>query len=135
MNPAEEKFKIEAEARGYEVFKSGYPDFVIVKDGMVLGVEVKKEDGYLMSSQKAMALVFANAGIPFFISRDGGWIDYNKPVRLGKSWDYQKEILMLEEALKIKNNYIDDLFHKLESDIKEMRDLVFLLLKFMEDKI
>lgn len=63
-NPAENAFAQTARANGWEVFKTGYPDFICYKGSELMLVEVKpKKGGRLKLSQARLMNKLAEKGI------------------------------------------------------------------------
>ena len=67
MNLQEEEFKNEFEANGYSVLHRGWPDFLIMKDGVVAGVELKGENDFISPHQQEMLDILSSAGIRCFV--------------------------------------------------------------------
>ena len=68
MNLQEEEFKNEFEANGYTVVHSGWPDFLIMKNGVVAGVELKGKNDFVKPNQQEMMDILSAAGINCFVS-------------------------------------------------------------------
>jgi len=68
MNPLEKKVKAELEAIGYGVHRSGWPDFLITKDGLLHSVvEVKGYYDNVRPHQKQLHDILLAAGIKVHI--------------------------------------------------------------------
>ena len=63
----EEDFKSEFEANGYTVVRSGWPDFLIMKNGVVAGVELKGDNDSVKPNQQEMMDILSAAGIRCFV--------------------------------------------------------------------
>jgi len=63
-------FKVAAQRAGWTVFKKGWPDFMCIKDGQIMVVEVKHGSDKLSLEQKAMLRVLSNHGIRCFEWRE-----------------------------------------------------------------
>jgi hypothetical protein len=55
--------------RGFTVLRGGWPDFLALKDGSGLGVEVKIQHATLTRSQQAMKSALAGLGLPVLVVR------------------------------------------------------------------
>jgi hypothetical protein len=51
MNVKEEMVRVKYEDKGYDVIKSGVPDLILLKDGIISFVEVKSDNDKLLESQ------------------------------------------------------------------------------------
>lgn len=54
-------------SRGWNVERNGFPDYMIEKDGIVKGIEVKPIGGKLRKSQRKMKKLFKLMGIPYLV--------------------------------------------------------------------
>lgn len=70
MNLQEEQFQIEFEKMGYTVLRNGWPDFLIVKDGAIAGVEIKGKNDTIKPNQQRMMDILSGFGIRCFV---GHW--------------------------------------------------------------
>jgi hypothetical protein len=68
-NNAEAVFRRKAIASGWEVLKSGWPDFLIIKDNKVVFVEVKSEWDVLKPNQILMLNILAGLGMKCYTWR------------------------------------------------------------------
>jgi Holliday junction resolvase len=53
-NYSEEKIRKQYEAKGFTVLRGGWPDFLAIKDGQVIGIEVKSGNDKLRPAQEKM---------------------------------------------------------------------------------
>jgi len=66
--PSEQQFIDKMISEGWEVFSSGYPDFVCLKDGKSILVEVKKDDNdFLRNNQLDMLNILTTTAPEAFI--------------------------------------------------------------------
>jgi hypothetical protein len=54
LTPEEYKIRKQYEDQGFTVLRGGWPDFLAIKDGQVIGVEVKAGSDKLSKAQEAM---------------------------------------------------------------------------------
>lgn len=65
----EDDFDRWAKKQGYKVYKNGYPDRVIEKDGEYIFVEVKNRGEKLTEDQKVMHNILRNCGLKVIVAR------------------------------------------------------------------
>jgi len=70
MNELEKKAKAALEARGWAVYRSGWPDFLCVKDNKVMAAEVKSDKDRVRDNQRIIHQILVGAGIPVKIVRE-----------------------------------------------------------------
>lgn len=70
MNRLEEKFKREAETKGYTVLGNGWPDYLIMKGNRYIAVEVKSANDALKDNQVEMLKAIQEAGIKCCVYRE-----------------------------------------------------------------
>lgn len=63
----EKKFDEWAKKEGYKIYKDGYPDRAIKKDGKVIFVEIKGPKDRLRKSQKKMHGLFKELGLKVIV--------------------------------------------------------------------
>jgi len=81
MNDSESEFAQVAESKGYTLRRNGWPDFALMRaDGSLICVEVKTPGDSLSQEQHDMIEFLSLAGIPCYISRNGDFPDFRKPV-------------------------------------------------------
>jgi hypothetical protein len=66
---AEAEFRRQAKAAGYLVNRSGWPDYLIWRNGYPIAVEVKTGRGRLSEAQRVILGALAAGGIPCYIWR------------------------------------------------------------------
>ena len=64
---AEQLFYEQATLKGYTVYRSGWPDYLITKDNKIIFVEVKGRGDKLRDSQKAMLKILSEHGLKCFV--------------------------------------------------------------------
>lgn len=74
-NVSEEKFITEAKHRGFQAYKRGWPDFLVVGKGAFYFVEVKSNNDKLSRFQEATFATLQRMGYEVLISKDGEWIE------------------------------------------------------------
>lgn len=67
---AEAKFKSRAIAKGYEVHRPSWPDYLLEKDGKLLCVEVKGNKDTVSKEQAQTFTLLESHGIPVYIWKD-----------------------------------------------------------------
>lgn len=85
MNPSEFKFCEEAIDDGYEVLRSGWPDFLLLKDGKAIFVEVKRGSDRLTTGQLRMMRALKLLGHEAHVLHDGELVDPEECVRKTKN--------------------------------------------------
>ena len=85
MNQLEKKFGNEALKNGFNLFKDGWPDFLLEKDGRVILVGVKKGGQRLTEKQAGVKEILEQVGLPYFISIDGDW-----PIGNAQGYNYRE---------------------------------------------
>lgn len=71
LTEEERRFAKGASERGWIVFRKGWPDFFILKDKVLMGIEIKKKGQVLSESQEMMQKAFIGSGLPYIISFGG----------------------------------------------------------------
>ena len=66
-NHAEEKFLRVALSKGDELLRSGWPDFMLLRDGKFMGVEVKRGSDRVSPSQAKMFAALERIGLAVFV--------------------------------------------------------------------
>ncbi len=70
MNPLEIRAARWLTEQGFKVFRVGWPDFLVTKDGLTLGVEIKSNSDWLRQRQIMMHEVLFHSGIPTIVIRE-----------------------------------------------------------------
>jgi len=73
VNVGESVIRTQLEQRGFTVLRGGWPDFLALKDGHGLGVEVKGYGDSLSRTQRAMGRALGELGLPVLVVRS--WED------------------------------------------------------------
>lgn len=92
MNIDEEEFKDKFEAMGYTVLNSGWPDFLIMKDGVIAGVEKKSKHDAIEPNQQKMMNALSAGGIRCFVARQKWHEITNYMEMAGREDDILKKI-------------------------------------------
>lgn len=70
MSKLEKKFASLLTKRGYPFLTNGYPDFLVIKDSTIVGVEVKSKCDHLRDNQIEMLNTLENAGVRCFVYKE-----------------------------------------------------------------
>lgn len=116
MNEIEYEFVKKAIELGYAVLNTGWPDFLITKDGVTQGVEVKGPNDTLKKNQMRMLNALANGGIECWVYR-GEWHTPDIVKEL------QKEENILDQIMK----HYEWKLRRIERKINEIREAIFQL--------
>jgi len=65
----EKKFDEWAESKGYKIYKYGFPDRAIEKDGEIIFVEIKRPKEKLSEKQRQMHELFRKLGLKLMVWR------------------------------------------------------------------
>lgn len=66
-NPTEAQFLQRARSKTAKVFRGGWPDFMIERQGRWVGVEVKRASDLISMQQARMFAALESAGVPVFV--------------------------------------------------------------------
>ena len=134
---------------GFDVLRSGYPDFMVRRNGRYSGVcavEVKQGSDKVRPNQKIMHDMFKDAGLPVYVVRpEDIYGEDNKNIRTPKPKFRFKKIIgvthyndmiqrvsRLESQCKAKENYMVQLIRDVMNDMSELREEVDALKNSMQ---
>lgn len=104
MTEDEEIFEKKFMGDGYRVFKNGWPDFLIFKDGKAKFVEVKGYGDQLSNGQIGVLQILTDIGLSCFIwNPEGGFIEFKD--YLIKTKGKAKSETIKEMPVKIEDDY------------------------------
>ena len=134
---------------GFDVLKSGYPDFMVQRNGRYSGVcaiEVKQGTDKVRPNQKMMHDMFKDAGIPVYVIRpEDLYGKDNKNIRTPKPKfrfkkivgvthynDMIQRVSYLESQCKTEESYMVQLIRDAMKRMAELREEVDALMSSME---
>ena len=124
----EEKVRNILEAQGHIVYSSGYPDFMVQRNGRYSGVaavEVKQGTDKVRPNQEEMHKIFKQAGIPVYVIRpesleENRKLRFKKIINITHYKDMMKRLSRIHSALEPRETY---LLGRIEECVREMSAL------------
>ena len=129
------------EKEGFDVLRSGYPDFFVRRNGRyggVAAVEVKQGSDKVRDNQKEMHKLFNEAGIPVYVIRPENVYGkdnmnirnpmlkkrFKKVIGLTHYTNIKEKVTSLSSKLKYKEDYTINLIQNMIKEMDEIREEV-----------
>jgi Holliday junction resolvase len=137
------------EKEGFDVLRSGYPDFFVRRNGRyggVAAVEVKQGSDKVRDNQKEMHKLFNEAGIPVYVIRPENVYGkdnmnirnpmlkkrFKKVIGLTHYTNIKEKVTSLSSKLKYKEDYTINLIQNMIKEMDEIREEVKSLVSGLE---
>ena len=137
------------EKEGFDVLRSGYPDFFVRRNGRyggVAAVEVKQGSDKVRDNQKEMHKLFNEAGIPVYVIRPENVYckdnmnirnpmlkkRFKKVIGLTHYTNIKEKVTSLSSKLKYKEDYTINLIQNMIKEMDEIREEVKSLVSGLE---
>ena len=137
------------EREGFDVLRSGYPDFFVRRNGRyggVAAVEVKQGSDKVRDNQKEMHKLFNEAGIPVYVIRPENVYGkdnmnirnpmlkkrFKKVIGLTHYTNIKEKVTSLSSKLKYKEDYTINLIQNMIKEMDEIREEVKSLVSGLE---
>jgi len=137
------------EREGFDVLRSGYPDFLVRRNGRyggVAAVEVKQGSDKVRDNQKEMHKLFNEAGIPVYVIRPENVYGkdnmnirnpmlkkrFKKVIGLTHYTNIKEKVTSLSSKLKYKEDYTINLIQNMIKEMDEIREEVKSLVSGLE---
>ena len=137
------------EKEGFDVLRSGYPDFFVRRNGRyggVAAVEVKQGSDKVRDNQKEMHKLFNEAGIPVYVIRPENVYGkdnmnirnpmlkkrFKKVIGLTHYTNIKEKVTSLSSKLKYKEEYTINLIQNMIKEMDEIREEVKSLVSGLE---
>ena len=137
------------EKEGFDVLRSGYPDFFVRRNGRyggVAAVEVKQGSDNVRDNQKEMHKLFNEAGIPVYVIRPENVYGkdnmnirnpmlkkrFKKVIGLTHYTNIKEKVTSLSSKLKYKEDYTINLIQNMIKEMDEIREEVKSLVSGLE---
>ena len=137
------------EKEGFDVLRSGYPDFFVRRNGRyggVAAVEVKQGSDKVRDNQKEMHKLFNEAGIPVYVIRPENVYGkdnmnirnpmlkkrFKKVLGLTHYTNIKEKVTSLSSKLKYKEDYTINLIQNMIKEMDEIREEVKSLVSGLE---
>ena len=137
----EEKVRNILEAQGHIVYSSGYPDFMVQRNGRYSGVaavEVKQGTDKVRPNQEVMHKLFKQAGIPVYvirpeslndisgnlsgtISEENRKLRFRKMINITHYKDMMKRISRIHSALEPRETFLLGIIERCVKEMCELR--------------
>ena len=129
------------EKEGFDVLRSGYPDFLVRRNGRyggVAAVEVKQGSDKVRDNQKEMHKLFNEAGIPVYVIRPENVYGkdnmnirnpmlkkrFKKVIGLTHYTNIKEKVTSLSSKLTYKEDYTINLLQNMTHQLDEIREEV-----------